>query len=113
MEELDRLFKRIYEDNVNGRISDERFEKLSAGYEVEQKDLQYKISAIQAELAEKEKKAIDVDSFLSTVRKYTDIQELTPTILNEFIERYLFMLLTETAENGRKRWKYATTVSAF
>jgi DNA invertase Pin-like site-specific DNA recombinase len=89
MEELDRLFKRIYEDNVNGRISDERFEKLSAGYDAEHKDLQYKISAIQAELAEKEKKAIDVDSFLSTVRKYTDIQELTPTILNEFIEKIL------------------------
>ena len=89
MEELDRLFKRIYEDNVNGRISDERFEKLSAGYEAEQKDLQCKIFALNAELAEKEKKAIDVSLFLATIKKYTEIQELSPAILNEFIEKIL------------------------
>lgn len=89
MEEVDRLFKRIYEDNVNGRISDERFEKLSAGYEAEQKDLQCKISALHAELAEKEKKAVDVGHFLDTVRKYTEIQQLSPAILNEFIEKIL------------------------
>jgi len=89
MEELDRLFKRIYEDNVNGRISDERFEKLSAGYEAEQKDLQCKVSALQAELAEKEKKAINIDQFLATVRKYTEIKQLTPTILNELVEKIL------------------------
>ncbi|MBR0597795.1 DUF4368 domain-containing protein [Sinanaerobacter chloroacetimidivorans] len=88
-EEIDRLFKRIYEDSASGRLSEERYEKLSADYEAEQKDLQSKISDLQAELTEEEQQAEDTGQFLATVRKYTDIWELTPTILNEFTSKII------------------------
>lgn len=84
-EEIDRLFKRIYEDSTSVRSSEERYQKLSADYETEQKDLQERIADFQTELAEEEQQAEDTGRFLTTVRKYTDIRELTPTILNEFI----------------------------
>lgn len=83
MEELNKLFQRIYEDNVSGKISDERFEKLSGGYEAEQKDLQEK------ELTGQEEQAMSLDRFLATVKKYTEVKELTPTILNEFVEKII------------------------
>ena len=85
--ELDGLFKRLYEDNVNSRISDERFEKLSAEYEVEQKQLSDRAAMLESELTEQGEKVANVGKFLSTVRKYTDIQELTPTLLREFINK--------------------------
>lgn len=89
MEELDMLFQRIYEDNVSGKISDERFEKLSGGYEAEQKDLQEKTDALQAELTGQEEQAMSLDRFLATVKKYTEVKELTPTVLNEFVEKII------------------------
>lgn len=89
MSELDRLFQRIYEDNVSGRLSDERFLKLSTGYEAEQKELQEKVSALQEELAGQEQEAMNVERFLTTVRKYTEIQALNATILNEFVEKII------------------------
>ena len=89
IEEIDRLFKRIYEDNVSGRLSEERYAKLSADYEAEQKDLQNKVVNLQQELSAEEQQAEDTGQFLKTVRKYTDIQELTPTILNEFISKII------------------------
>ncbi len=46
MKELDRLFQRLYEDNVSGKIFDERFTKLSSGYEAEQKELQEKVAIL-------------------------------------------------------------------
>ncbi|MEA4994848.1 MAG: recombinase family protein [Oscillibacter sp.] len=88
-EAIDRLFKRIYEDSTTGQLSEERYEKLSADYEAEQKDLQGRIADLQTELTEEEQQAEDTGQFLATVRKYTDIQELTPTILNEFISKII------------------------
>ena len=89
MEELDRLFQRLYEDNVSQKISDERFTKLSGGYEAEQKELQEKVAILQAELTGQEEQAMNLDRFLSIVRKYTEIEKLTPTILNEFVEKII------------------------
>lgn len=89
MEELDRLFQRLYEDNVSGKISDERFTKLSGGYEAEQKELQEKVATLQADLTGQEEQAMNLDRFLAIVKKYTDIKELAPTILNEFVERII------------------------
>jgi DNA invertase Pin-like site-specific DNA recombinase len=85
--ELDALVKRIYEDNVAQKISDERFAKLLADYEAEQKSLAEQAGALEGELAEQEGKAVRVDKFLALVRKYTDIQELTPGLLREFVEK--------------------------
>lgn len=89
IEELDRLFQRLYEDNVSGKISDERFAKLSGGYEAEQKDLQEKVAILQAELTGQEEQAMNLDRFLAIVKKYTEIEKLTPTILNEFVEKII------------------------
>jgi len=85
--ELDGLFKRLYEDNVNSRISDERFEKLSAEYEAEQKQLSDCAAVLEAELTEQNEKTANVEKFLNTVRKYIDIQTLTPTLLREFVDK--------------------------
>lgn len=87
--ELDKIFQRIYEDNISGKLSDDRFMKLSKGYEVEQLDLQNELASLQEGLQKDEKQAVNVKQFLSTVRKYTDITELTPEIVHEFIDRIL------------------------
>ncbi|MEA4942191.1 MAG: recombinase family protein [Oscillibacter sp.] len=87
--ELDKLFQRIYEDNFNGKITDEQFSKLSASYTEEQKVLTSKISELKADLESKETKAVKLTEFLKLVRTYTEIPELTATILNQFIEKIL------------------------
>ena len=87
VEELDRLFKRIYEDHVIRRLSDERFEAMSNDYDAEQQQLKLELIRMEAELAKGEEVTADFQRFLRSVRKYTDITELTPTILNELISR--------------------------
>lgn len=79
--ELDTIFQRIYEDNITGKLSDERFMKMSKGYEDEQHTLQAEADKIQNELQQEEKKSVDVKRFLAIVKKYTDLTELTPEIL--------------------------------
>ena len=81
--ELDTIFQRIYEDNIIGKLSDERFMKMSKGYEDEQHTLQTEANEIQSELQQEEKKSVDVKRFLAIVKKYTDLTELTPEILRE------------------------------
>ena len=85
--ELDRIFKRIYEDDINGTISHERFLKLSAEYEVEQRRLTEKVNAEQKEVDTYEQNKSDFDSFAAVIRKYVGITELTPVIVNEFIKK--------------------------
>ena len=85
--ELDRIFKRIYEDDINGTISHERFLKLSAEYEAEQKELTERVKAEQQEVDTYEQNKSDFDSFAAIIRKYVGITELTPTIVNEFIKK--------------------------
>ena len=87
--ELDKLFQRIYEDNVSGKLTDEQFSKLSASYTEEQKTLNSQISGFKSELESKETAAVDLTQFLKLVREYTEIPELTATILNQFIHRIL------------------------
>ena len=87
--ELDRLFARLYEDNISGKISDERFAVLSAGYENEQKKLKEKASELSAFVEKAEQKCTDVNSFIKVVQKYEDITELTPEIMHELIEKII------------------------
>ena len=87
--ELDTIFLRIYEDNIIGKLSDERFMKMSKGYEDEQHTLQTEADEIQSELQQEEKKSVDVKRFLAIVKKYTDLTELTPEILREFIDKII------------------------
>lgn len=85
--ELDKLFKRLYEDNVLGKISDERFEILSAEYEEEQKQLKSTVAELSAFIDTSEKKSSDVTEFIKLVQKYEHITELTPEIMHELIEK--------------------------
>lgn len=84
--ELDRLFKRIYEDNVNGKLSDNRFQILANDYETEQAELKEKIESLNKEIKEFQEKTDNVESFIRTVWKYSGITELTPEILNELVK---------------------------
>ena len=85
--ELDTLFQRLYEDNVSGKLSDERFSKLSKSYEDEQRTLSEKAKALHAELDKEQAQAVNVAQFIALVKKYSEIDTLTPAIVNEFIER--------------------------
>lgn len=87
--ELDTLFQRIYEDNISGKLTDERFSKLSTSYEAEQRTLTDRANLLHSELDQEQEQAVNVAQFIALVRKYTNIQELTPAVLNEFIERII------------------------
>ena len=85
--ELSAIFKRLYEDSVTGRISDERFAELSADYEAEQRQLKERAAELQGELAKAQEATVNAEKFMNIVRKYTSFEELTPTMLREFIEK--------------------------
>ena len=85
--ELDKLFTRLYEDNVLGRLSDERFTMMSAGYEDEQKKLKATAAELTALIDGAEQKSSDVTAFLDVIRKYEHITELTPKIMHELIDK--------------------------
>ncbi len=87
IKELDLLFQHIYEDNVKGKISDEKFELLSKTYENEQNELKQKIEILSKEISTQEQKTTNISEFVSKVKKYTEIKELTPEIVNEFIDK--------------------------
>ena len=86
IEELDRLFKRIYEDNANGKLSDSRFQMLSDDYEQEQEELREKLLQLNEEITQQEEQAENIDRFISKVRKYLDLDELTPAVLNDMVK---------------------------
>lgn len=86
-EELDGLFERIYEDNVSGRLSDDRFAKMSRRYEDEQKELSEKIKKLRSEIEKQSSRSMTTDMFIGLVRKYTRARKLTPRMLNELIEK--------------------------
>lgn len=86
-EELDGLFERIYEDNVSGKLSDDRFAKMSRRYEEEQKEISEKIKKLRSEIEKQSSRATSTDMFVSIVRKYTRARKLTPRMLNELVEK--------------------------
>ena len=98
--ELDKLFTRLYEDNVLGKISDERFTVMSAGYENEQKMLKATVSELRTIIAHAEKQASDVTAFLKAVHKYEHITKLTPEIMHELIEK---IVVHEADKSSGKR----------
>ena len=84
---LDSIIQRLYEDNVEGKISDERFAKLSASYEAEQNQLESRKAELTEFIDASKEQRLNVDSFLGMVRKYTDITELTAEIIRSFVEK--------------------------
>ena len=87
IKELDKLIERLYEDNVLGKVSDERFARMTANYETEQKELIADVTHDEQTVRDAEKEKVDLRLFLETIRKCTDITELTPTLVNTLIKR--------------------------
>lgn len=98
--ELDKLFIRIYEDNVSGRISNERFDMMSTLYEDEQKALKSSADELRMFIDDAEKRSGDVTAFIDLVRKYEHIEELTPEIVHELIEK---IVVHEADKSSGKR----------
>ena len=101
--ELDRIFKRIYEDDINGTISHERFLKLSTEYEVEQKELTEFVKVGQAAVDTYEQDRTDFDSFAAVIRKYVGIRELTPAIVNEFVKKIIVHAPDKSSGHRRQK----------
>lgn len=106
MGELSAIFKRLYEDSVTGRISDERFAELSADYEQEQAALKERVAELRREADKAQEAAVNVDKFMSIVRKHTSFEELTPTLLREFVEK--IVVHESVALDGKRRGKQRT-----
>jgi DNA invertase Pin-like site-specific DNA recombinase/outer membrane protein assembly factor BamD (BamD/ComL family) len=85
--ELNILIKKIYEDNVNGKLSDKRFEMLLADYEAEQSELELSVEAMERSLNEYQENTDNVDKFVELVRKFTDFTELTTPMIHEFVDK--------------------------
>ena len=101
--ELSAIFKRLYEDSVTGRISDARFSELSADYEAEQKELKERAAGLQAELSKSQEAAENAEKFMKVVRRHTSFEELTPTLLREFVEK--IVIHESVALDGKRRGK--------
>ena len=103
------IFKRLYKDNIRGKLTDERFHKLSTDYETEQAGLQAQAAILRQEIEKAEGKNANVDRFLFVVRQYTDIPELTLRILHEFVEKIVFHVATDPYSKINRRAKMKET----
>ena len=84
--ELDRLFMRLYEDNVSGKVSDQRFAMMSAAYEDEQENLKAEVQTLQKEIEAQERQLDNLEQFIQRAHKYTDLRELMPYALRELVK---------------------------
>ena len=87
IKELNTLIKKIYEDNVNGKLSDKRFELLLADYETEQSELELSVATLEKTLDDYQENADNVDKFIELVHRYTGFTELTTPIIHEFVDK--------------------------
>lgn len=100
--EIDVIIQKLYEDNISGKINDERFEKLSSTYESEQEKLQETIKQLQKEISAVRDEGESVERFIRLVNKYTDITELNAEIIRTFIEK-IIVYEAEKTETGKKQ----------
>lgn len=87
IEELDVIIQRLYEDNIKGKLTDERFAKLSASYEKEQTELKQSVESLSVTVEAAEAQSINIKSFMKLVKKYTEPAELTPELLHAFVDK--------------------------
>ena len=97
--EIDRIIQQLYEDNLLGKISDERFVKLSQTYEEEQKQLQISISNLTEKLAKQQEDSLNISKFMTRISKYTHVSELTVEMVNELIDKIVIHKPTGTKRN--------------
>lgn len=98
--EIDTIIQRLYEDNISGKLSDERFSKMSATYEREQKGLEISTSELRIAVENCEQKKVNIKSFMKLVKSYTEPEQLTPEILRMFVEKVVVHAKDES--NGRR-----------
>lgn len=111
IEELNRLFKRIYADNANGKLSDSRFQMLFDDYEHEQEELREKLLRWNEEITKQEEQAESIDRFIGKMRKYLDLDELTPAILNDMVKAVCTSTRrTSQRDIGNSRLIFPTTL---
>lgn len=101
--ELDVLIEHLYEDHVSGKLSGKRFMKLSQQYEAEQEEIEHRKQTFSDELSELTAKRANVDQFMALVDKYTSFDELTPTMIGEFIDRIVIHRIDKTDPRNQKR----------
>ena len=94
--EIDSIIQKLYEDNLLGKISDERFVKLSQSYEEEQKQLQTSISDLTEKLAKQQEDSLNISKFMARISKYTELPKLTVEIVNELIDKIVIQKPTGT-----------------
>lgn len=99
-EELDKIISRLYEDNVLGRIGDERYESMSQSYELEQVEIKKALPILKSKIDELKKQSDCADNFINVIKKYTIIDKLDAAILNELIDK-IVVHHKEQAEDGR------------
>lgn len=99
-EELDKIISRLYEDNVLGRIGDERYESMSQSYELEQVEIKKALPILKSKIDELKRQSDCADNFINVIKKYTIIDKLDAAILNELIDKIL-VHHKEQAEDGR------------
>ena len=97
--EIDTIIQKLYEDNLLGKISDERFVKLSQSYEEEQHQLQTSISDLAEKLAKQQEDSLNISKFMARISKYTELPELTVEIVNELIDKIVIHKPTGTKRN--------------
>ena len=97
--EVSRLYERIYEDNVNGKVTDERFMQLSHKYDTEQSDLKKQILALREHLSELDGMKTSKDNFIKAVRRFMEMQTLTPAMLHELIDKIEVHHITGTGKS--------------
>ena len=97
---IDLLIQRLYEDNVEGKVSDEQFIKMSSAYEQEQKSLPQNIKELNQIITTEQNKVANTNSFLNLVKEYTNITKLDAEIIRTFIER-VYIYNADTT-GGRK-----------
>lgn len=98
--EIDRLFRKTYEDNAAGKITDRQFFTLSEGYEAEQREVEEEATRLTEELKSAGTEVSNVEKLIAVTRKYTRIEELTAEILNAFVDR---IVVHEAEKKGGKR----------
>lgn len=99
-EKLDKIISRLYEDNVLGRIGDERYESMSQSYELEQVEIKKALPILKSKIDELKRQSDCADNFINVIKKYTIIDKLDAAILNELIDKIL-VHHKEQAEDGR------------
>ena len=87
MKAIDKAISTLFEANMEGKISDDRFMKMTADYESEQKELESMVSRAEKDLKEAEQNRVDLRLLLKALREYSEIKELTPALVNKLIQR--------------------------